>query len=267
MENAQLYALRAVKLQENDPDRTKYFELALAEVDKIMLTDVRGLYALSVKGYILRHYAPADAIQVYERFFELDQEGSANYARLEAMMDEVNVAKEAGDIYEAVRLAGAVKAYKASGAFMCHIGSGPHRLVDVKIDFAEAHETLGNWLEALEIYDDTRSTIDDETIDGLQHRTLIAGTARCLHHLGVYDSAVNFGEAAFFMNRQHPGGHMLIALPQLALGQVEAARTTMRRGIVYEDPWDDENRQKNIEFLHECLRTETTEGGVAPRGE
>jgi tetratricopeptide (TPR) repeat protein len=257
VENARLYTARARKLQENDPERSKYFELALAEVDKLLLANEHDLGALGLKGQILQQYAPADAIKVYERTLELDREGSANLEKLEAMEDQVKVAMDAGDDDEADRLMSQTDAYCASGVFIGQIGSGPHRLFDLMMDFALAHETLGNWDEALEIYDDTMN----RTLGGHQIRKIYAGISRCMYQLGFYDNAVTTGEAALAMNRRSPGVHKLIALPQLALGQVEAARTTMRRGVVYEVPWDDENRQQNIAFLEECLCGKTTEEG------
>jgi tetratricopeptide (TPR) repeat protein len=268
MEKAFLYTARAKRLQEKDPDRKKYFELALAEVNKILVTDERDLDALCLKCHILRYNAPEDAIQAYERLLELDREGSANLEIMEAMMDKVQVALDSGDDDEADRLMGPVEAYHALGKFVSKLGSGPRRLFAQMADFAEAHEAVGNWEEARAIYHAMmKETIDDdpETTDEDQNcmnHMIYRGSSRCMYQLGFYDNAIATGELALAMNRLIPGVHKLIALPQLALGQVEAARTTMRRGVVYEAPWDNVNRHKNIAFLEDCLRDETNNEGV-----
>jgi tetratricopeptide (TPR) repeat protein len=264
-ENAGLIAFRARKLPENDPDRKKYFEFALAEVDKLLVIDEGDLSALVLKGHILRHHNnPEGAIEVIKNALEWDKEGSANLKILETMCAEANLAFASGDHVRGRRLRGSLEAYHVSGVFMYQLGKGPRRLFDVMIDLAEAYEAVGKWQEALDIYIDMEleNKANIKTACAQQTGTLYAGGAKCLHRLGQYDPAIKGGKAALAMYRQHPGGHKLVALSQLALGQVEAARTTMRRGIVYEDPWDDENRQKNIEFLQECLRAETAEGGV-----
>jgi Ring finger domain len=268
MDNAVLYTARAGKLQENDPDRKKYFELALAELDKILVTDERDLGALRLKGHILLRWAPADAIQVYLRMLALDQEGSANLEKLEAMADEMKVTMDAGDGDEALRLLGQVQAYQSSGAFFGRIGSGPRRLFSDFVNLAEAHEAAGNWAEARPIYVALSQEAfmgDLTTYDSRQNWKMLMGHSRCSYQLGMYDRALYEGETAMAMSRSLPGVHKLVAMPQLALGQLEAARTTMRRSILHEAPWNDENRQENFAFLEECLRDETTkeEGAVA----
>jgi tetratricopeptide (TPR) repeat protein len=202
--------------------------LALDEVDKILVTNERDIGALCLKGQILRHYAPTDAIQVYEKVLELDQEGSK-------VMNPIEIGQR---------------------RFQC------------MIDFAEVHQAVGNWQEARFIYGALIKQIKVDypgTKDGLIYecRLIFTGVAKCLYQLGEYGHAVKMGKDVLLMGRSLPGVHKLVALPQLALGQVEAARITMRRAILHEAPWDDENRQKNIAFLEECLRDETTKkGGV-----
>jgi tetratricopeptide (TPR) repeat protein len=264
IENAALYTYRASRLQEDDPERKKYLELALAEVDMVLMTDERDLDAMRCKGRILRYYAPEHAIKVYQKVLALDREGSANFAKLDAMLDQMKVAMDAGDHDEVNRLRGPVEVYHRSGTFMRQIGHGPQRLVDLMIHFAEAHEAVGNWHEAWIIYGDKFLEIQG---DAHQSRRLCIGIARCLYQLGLYDRAVAVGKEALSFNRVYPGVHKLVALPQLALGQVEAARTTMRRGIVYEAPWDNGNRQENIAILEDCLRDRRTfEGGYTRLG-
>jgi tetratricopeptide (TPR) repeat protein len=175
----------------------------------------------------------------------------------------VKVAMDAGDDDEADRLRGLVDAYEASGAFMDQIGSGPQRLFYLMIAYAEAHEAVGNWLRVQDIYGALMKQTIVNNLCKYEHerRMLFTGVAKCAYKLGLYDHAVASGMAALSIDRRKPGVHKLIALPQLALGRVEAALTTMRRGIVYEAPWDDKNQETNIAFLEECLRDQTTTKG------
>ena len=61
------------------------------------------------------------------------------------------------------------------------------------------------------------------------------------------------------MNRHFPGVHKLIAWPQRGQGDLEEARKTMSRAVVYEAPWDDKNRESNIALLEELLRQPSAE--------
>jgi tetratricopeptide (TPR) repeat protein len=244
IENAQLYSARAERLPENDPERKKYFELALAEVDKVVVTkNERDPRPLFLKGLILRHYAPADAIQVLQRALDLDYEGSAHSSKLKALRDA----------FASLEL----------GSFTVSL-LGPQLRVEAMLYIAEAHEAVGNWEEASTIYAPLiKLPSDYATSAELQDRKILTGVSRCLYQRGFYDLAIKVGKTTLNIDRRTPGVHKLVAMPQLALGQVEAARVTMRRGILYEAPWDDKNRETNIACLEECLRDETTTmGGV-----
>lgn len=256
LEKAGLYAARAGRLKDNEAERKEWYELALTEVDKLFTADERDIRALCIKGQILQHYAPSDSVNVYERVLELDCEGSANLEKISAMLDVVKVAMDAGNDDEAERLMVGVEAFHTSDALMSQVGSGPRRLIPVKILLAEAHEAVGNWEQARETYVDMlKETFEEDpaTADAPQNRMLFSGVSRCFYHLGVHDRAIAAGEAALAMNRHFPGVHKLIALPQLALGEEEAAKKTMRRGVVYETPWDETNRQENIALLKDLL--------------
>ena len=115
---------------------------------------------------------------------------------------------------------------------------------------AEAHEAAGLWREALDVYKEMLEQLDDpDTATPRQTRSIFAGASRCLFELKMYEKAVNAGEAALSMNRHFPGVHKLLARPQQAMGMIQLAVANMSRGVIYETPWDDLNRQANIAFL------------------
>jgi len=106
-----------------------------------------------------------------------------------------------------------------------------------------------NWEGAIEVY----KSIFDETQDRSppEQRQVIMGLSRCFYEIGKYDLAIDLGESAIEMNRHFPEVHKYVALSQKALGDIASARTTMKRAVLYETPWDDKNIEANKKMLHE----------------
>ena len=97
-----------------------------------------------------------------------------------------------------------------------------------------------------EYWDHEMATLPEEI-----HR-LFTGISRCSYHLGDYaNSIVPFGEGAIFLDRSIRDVHKYVALSHKALGNIEAAKKTMARAVLYEAPWDEVQKAKNMKLYEE----------------
>jgi MYND finger/RING-type zinc-finger len=102
MEMASLFSARALRCDETqNEERSQLFEAALAEVNKVLHLNANDLGALFVKGQILREVAPIEAIQVFQTAIELDRQGAQERAELDATLDAVKRAMDAGSVRSA----------------------------------------------------------------------------------------------------------------------------------------------------------------------
>lgn len=261
-EKAKLYAARARKKSIPAEERTKFYNLALENVNKALAgaNAKRDLENLCLKGQILTAQGqnPEEAIECYEKALALDAKGFAKREQINALLDSVEEAQEAGDFDEAERRMDVVEDFQTANPFLFQIGEGPTRLYLLKILLAEAHEAAEQWKAARDLYIQLLSAIDDPTtVSPSQTRMIFSGIARCAYRLGgddEYERAEKAAECALSMNRHFQGVHKLIALPQRELGRLSEAIATMSRAVLYEAPWDDENARENVALLEELER-------------
>jgi hypothetical protein len=114
---------------------------------------------------------------------------------------------------------------------------------------ADYYQDIENWEGAIEIY----KSLYEEMIyrPPPEQRRVIMGFCRCFYEVGRYDHAIELGMSAIEMNRYFPEVHKYVALAQKANGDRIAARTTMKRAVIYETPWDDKNIAANKALLQE----------------
>ena len=80
---------------------------------------------------------------------------------------------------------------------------------------------------------------------------ILMGLAQTKYELGKYDEAIEYSNIAIKAFRQCPGVHKYVALSQKAKGDIDEAKKTMSRAILYETHWDKDNMQQNKELLLE----------------
>ena len=113
---------------------------------------------------------------------------------------------------------------------------------------AEAYVALGKWEEAGKIY----KTLYNTYLQSGGHNALVLmGLARTKYELGKYDEAIEIGSVAIKEFRHHPGVHKYVAFAQKAKGNIDEAKKTISRAILYEEHWNKDNLQKNKDFLLE----------------
>ena len=117
-----------------------------------------------------------------------------------------------------------------------------------KYSQAEAYVALGKWEEAEKIYKTLYNTCMQS---GFHNSLVLMGLARTNYELGKYDEAVEIGSVAIENCRQYPGVHKYVALAHKAKGNIDEAKKTMSRAILYEEHMNNDNLQMNKELLLE----------------
>ena len=127
---------------------------------------------------------------------------------------------------------------------------GRGKVTEMQQYLADAYSAIGKWKDAGQIY-------SLACRDYMQRRrktppTLIAmGLSRSMYETGKYDEAIEVGSLAIEVNRFHSGVHKYVALSQKAKGDIDGAKRTISRAILYECHWNKENLQKNKQILKE----------------
>ena len=127
---------------------------------------------------------------------------------------------------------------------------GSYQVEYTKISQAEAYVALGKWDEAVKSY---MVLIREYLIERDEDPNSVwyIGLSRALFELHKYEEAIEFGNTAILLNRSCDGVHRYVALSQKALGDIDEAKKTMSRAILYEEHWEKDNMQKNKELLRE----------------
>ena len=124
---------------------------------------------------------------------------------------------------------------------------------------AKSHRDLKEWQSALDmfelVYDDCK--VQNNVGQG---SAVVAEMSRVHYELQNYNKVIIEGDRATYLdNRVREGVHKYIALSQMKLGDIAAAKKSITRGILYEEQWNEENRKENEEVLRMILAKEETQ--------
>jgi tetratricopeptide (TPR) repeat protein len=243
--------------QFQDERQRRLYQLALDQLDQILLHDPYDLPALFFKGEAFRNVHPDEAIKSFEMALDVDSKASENRQKMEAfvkqMPDPYNLTEE-----EKARYGEAYNALTQSNDFHVNImGSGPCRLFPAKVMLAESYESAGQFDKAGSIYNELLHYVAEMTVNPRQNVkistslkiAISAGASRCFYLEEFYHRAIFFCNMILELDRHFPGNHLVLAQSQWALGHKQAALTTLKRGILYEAPDSVPNRQRNITCL------------------
>ena len=209
MKRAGLYRDRAHASSKGSEEQKKYANLALAELDSVI------------------ELSPDT-----DKETELYMNGLLAKATM-AMIDQPE---------ETVKLANEVLSRNESHPGILEL----EQVKFTKCAQAEAYIALGKWEEAEKIY---KTLYNAFMQSGGRTEFVQLGLARTKYELGKYDEAIEIGSVAIKKFRQYPGVHKYVALSQKAKGNIDEAKKTMSRAILYEEHWDKDNMQKNKEIL------------------
>ena len=124
---------------------------------------------------------------------------------------------------------------------------------------ANAHLELGEWTMALDLF----TLLYEDCKEQHQHQqncyAIASGISRAQYELHNYHDAIGYGCRAVRGNRFRAGVHKYIALSQMKMGDIAAAKKTITRGILHEQQWNEENRKENKEVLRMILAKEETQ--------
>ena len=113
---------------------------------------------------------------------------------------------------------------------------------------AEAYVALGKWKEAEKIY---KTLYNTNLQKGGHNAFVLMGLAQTNYELGKYEEAIEVGSVVIKEFRPCPGVHKYVALAHKAKGDIDEAKKTISRAILYEEHWNKDNLQKNKDFLLE----------------
>jgi tetratricopeptide (TPR) repeat protein len=248
----------------------RLYQMAIDQLDQVLHHDPYYITALEIRGEFLRYVNPDEAIKAIEMALDIDQEGYENDKKMEALQEQIN--NSTGE-ERSRNWAAMISLMKAKDFHISQLGSGPYRSFSAKIWMAEAYETLGNYTKAYSIFHPMLKTLfslknpELSEIDLYTMIAVIAGMARCCYVGKNYALAINSCEMVLRRDRHIPGNHLVLAQSQWALGEKEAALTTLKRGLLYEYemPHCAQNRQRNLVCLERLsslyAKTSLTMGG------
>jgi MYND finger/RING-type zinc-finger len=242
-----------------DEKQQKCYDLAMNQIQQVLIHDPTDLAALCLKGQMFRFVHPGEAIEAFEMLSEIDRKACENVDKLRAIRSHFQDPQYPTE-EEQEQYISAHEEIAASGkGNLYQLGSGLFRLYEIKIWSAEAYESACKYDTAAYIYKGLLGEIYSfensifAQIDPRLIRMTLSGASRCCFALKDFERAKSLSKIALGMNRHFPGIHMLVAQAQWALGEHDDAVITMKRGILYETPWDVEYQERNIAFLERML--------------
>jgi tetratricopeptide (TPR) repeat protein len=125
-------------------------------------------------------------------------------------------------------------------------------LVGLYFEIAKVQQKLEDWQAAwdtLQYICDNFQFGSEMTIH--QQMEVFLSSQQCANQMKAYMHSIQFGEAIMDQNRFYPTVHKATAIAYRELGNIEQARKLAAGAILYEAPWDEENKRKNWEFWRE----------------
>ena len=125
-------------------------------------------------------------------------------------------------------------------------------LINLYLHIAKVQKDLEDWEAAMKTYIHILDTFKARLeMTAHQQREAFVGAQECAYEMKDYRYAMQLGDTVMKTNRFYPGIHKSTALAYRAIGKVEEARVLAARAIMYEAPWDEENKKMNWIFWKE----------------
>mmetsp|Transcript_21210 Transcript_21210/g.32172 ORF Transcript_21210/g.32172 Transcript_21210/m.32172 type:complete len:465 (+) Transcript_21210:23-1417(+) len=256
MLRSRLLASRANLLKKGDPESARnLLEKALDILNKLLQVNSPHLQAYITKVEIL------ESLGEYQRVVDtVDEVVAINNERVEKIKEisaieaRIEQAMMRHDGEEAERLQQEYVQFATNNQATMATRITQQDVVELWIQQAEGHIKLGNWDTAKDILiTKTQFLVSPDALSPSRTRRCVMGLARCAYETKRYDKAIAASEMAIEMNRSFPGVYLYKALSLKELGDMDAAIATMNRAVLYETPWDDDNRRKALEIYDKLL--------------
>lgn len=250
IDRAMLLGSRGSSKATSQDEKTALWTEALACVDKVLDAKDFLITACANKAEALIELGRgSEAIEVLAEMIEEDKRRKEN--PVIDLIDLADKAEARGDEDEANRLQlETVEMFELHGMPATRLAN----YTDAYLLQCRAYESQGEWSKAYTIYHSMLASIEDpESESPVTQRKLFMGMANCFYELGEFEKAIAASEAALTMNCHYPGVHQVKALSEKAMGSLEEAIKTMNCAVLYETPWDDDNKAEVLRFYNELL--------------
>lgn len=260
------------------------YRLAMAEVDKVLNVYPQDPDAMLLRAKLLQRSDLSSAIKLFQKAFKVHRAAVAEMNAILSTRATAENARASGDADLAERLAhDAYQRIEQTDNWRHRIGMpGPRQLWSAHCDLAEAYEAAGRIMDANKEYGKTMESRGGDQLmcipldhgeDGPLTRILM-GIARVCTHMENYSVAISFADHFVTKHRSTCGVHKLLASTLLAMAEktkvsgtvvttimegnklsatLDDAIAVMYKGFVYEEQWNDKNKQANGAFLQELL--------------
>jgi len=259
IERGTLYSKRAKALPKGSAEQTKYAKLAVAEFDSVL--DVVGDKELAdeerVNNLMARFAVLKMTGEVRKPCSDIEFRLTMLYEKGEMMAllmaDPKAMIKMSTEITSLSELYYAILSREEE--------------YRVKRWKAQAHAALGEWDKAVDDYLSLMKEDLKETKGGGVNIVTVLGVMRSSYEMaqsGTYDSrgfdlAIKTCELPYHCQARHWSGvHKYAALSHMAKGNMEEARKTIIRAILYEEHWNTDNLEENKRVLRMILANDRT---------
>lgn len=250
---ASLAASRANRPGCSPDEQAKYREQALLNVEQAMDRDEPHLHAYCIKIDILIALKDGKAaLECIDELVQVNQERWDKKRDLTRMIAQADAAIARGDEDAEELMQSVVEKFEETGLPAESLSEDKETHFGIELQRAEAYQVLQDWEAAKNVYQGMLQEMETPQ-DGTppQQRQVFMGLSRCAYELGVYDRAIYAAQAAMDMNRHFPGVHKYMALSQKELGDIDGAIATMNRAVLYETPWDEDNKARVLKLYNE----------------
>ena len=257
LSSAKLCAARADRPNCSPEDQVKYREQALADLEKVLDVENPNIQAFFSKTETLISLGEGKAaLECIDHLVQLNQERGEKLRSLQEMIARADAAEARGDENAEDLKQAVVQMIEDKGLPPNSFRNSMENRFDIQLLRAEVYIVLEEWKEAIKIYMGMLEAMEGPE-DGtpVQQRKVFMGISRCFYECGDYDRSISAATAVLEMNRHFPGAHKYKALSEKAKGDIDEAIRTMNRAVLYETPWDEENKA-DVMQLYEALCSE-----------
>lgn len=253
--SASLSASRANRPGCTPEEQARFRAQALTNVEQALDTETPHLHAYCIKIDILIALRDGNAaLECIDELVRVNEERWEEKRSLTRMMAQADAALARGDENAEELMESVIQRVAEVGLPAEALSDSIENQFGIELQRAEAYQVLQDWEAAKKVYLDMLESMEEPDYGSPpQQRQIFMGLSRCAYELGVYDRSIYAAQAALDMNRHFPGVHKFKALSEKAQGDLDAAITTMNRAVLYETPWDEDNKAKVLKLYNELL--------------
>ena len=253
--SAKLNAERANRPGCTPDEQARFREQALTNVEQALDSETPHLHAYCIKIDVLNAIGDGRAaLECIDELKKVNEERWEQKRELTRMLAQADAAIARSDENADELMESVIERVAKSGLPGEVLDDAKQTQIGIQLQRAEAFQVLDEWEEAKDVYIQMLMSLEGpEDASPPQNRQVFMGLSRCAYELGVFDRSIFAAEAALEMNRHFQGVHKYKALSEKASGDIDAAIRTMNRAVLYETPWDEDNKAEVLKLYNELL--------------